>query len=187
MWTLKPVGQFVRRRDPVDLLQSTAELKRIDLEERRRLCYRAAIVTSDVVFSRGVDETRVSTPLSSRNGRVFQSIPRSTMRGRSGNWKKKPKVTTKLRSNSRYCVTGAVDDAETDLIAWSEAAFSAGAFEHVISSRRLRGYYHPGYRFWQFFDPATQRGLQAMFAADSHPPWEFSSPLRGFLHWAYDH
>jgi hypothetical protein len=73
-----------------------------------------------------------------------------------------------------------------ELAVWRESSFAPGVFDRVISGHRLRGYYNHKYRFWQFYDPTTGRGIQSMLDADLYPPWESSSPLRAFLHWAYD-
>ena len=43
--------------------------------------------------------------------------------------------------------------------------------------------YQPDFEQWQFFDPATGFGVQAMQRPDSYPPWEDSFPLVQFLHW----
>ncbi len=69
---------------------------------------------------------------------------------------------------------------------WQEPSFSPVNFDRIITGRQLRGYYHHEHRFWQFYDPASRRGIQAMMAPDRYPPWESSGPLRAFLHWAYD-
>lgn len=70
--------------------------------------------------------------------------------------------------------------------AWRESSFSPVNFDRVITGHQLRGYYHHDHRFWQFYDPCAGRGVQSMLAADRYPAWESSSPLRAFLHWAYE-
>lgn len=82
-------------------------------------------------------------------------------------------------------VTCGTDDDAPGPAVWRESNYSPGGFERVIAGRKLRGYYHREFHFWQFYDPATGRGIQSMLADDVFPPWEPASPLRAFLHWAY--
>jgi len=65
------------------------------------------------------------------------------------------------------------------------AGFTSRDFENVLASHKLRGFYHHDGPSWQIFDPDTATGVITMTDALGIPPWELSSPLRLFLHWAY--
>ncbi len=69
---------------------------------------------------------------------------------------------------------------------WDEhAGFSSRAFSRILSSAGKRGFYHHDAPSWQFYDPETSVGVQVLPTGLGIPPWEMSSPLRLFLHWAY--
>ena len=95
-------------------------------------------------------------------------------------------VDERVQEEIEIFVMSAADDGWPAPAAWRESSFSPVIFDRVITGHQLRGYYHHDHRFWQFFDPSTGRGVQSMLAADRYPAWESSSPLRAFLHWAYE-
>jgi hypothetical protein len=66
-----------------------------------------------------------------------------------------------------------------------EAGFSSREFDRILAEGDQRGFYHHDAPSWQFYDRATAVGVQSLPAQLGIPPWEFGSPLRLFLHWAY--
>lgn len=61
---------------------------------------------------------------------------------------------------------------------------SVRVFDRFLGDAGLRGSYY-GLPCWQIYDPATRQGVQSLGAPLAMPPWETTSPLRLFLHWAY--
>jgi hypothetical protein len=81
-------------------------------------------------------------------------------------------------------------DAESDgwepPARWNEeAGFSSREFDQILTACDQRGFYHHDAPSWQFYDRAAAVGVQTLPAQLGIPPWEFGSPLRLFLHWAY--
>ena len=69
---------------------------------------------------------------------------------------------------------------------WDErTGFSSREFDRILAECDQRGFYHHDAPSWQFYDRATAIGVQTLPAQLAMPPWEFGSPLRLFLHWAY--
>ncbi|WP_428031317.1 serine kinase [Ancylobacter sp.] len=68
---------------------------------------------------------------------------------------------------------------------WRDTAdMSPRHLDRALSEDGLRGSYHD-LPSWQIYDPATRRGVQSLASPLAFPPWESTSPLRLFLHWAY--
>lgn len=81
-------------------------------------------------------------------------------------------------------------DAESDgwdlPAGWDEqAGFSSREFDRILAGCNHRGFYYHDAPSWQFYDRATAIGVQTLPTQFGFPPWESSSPLRPFLHWAY--
>jgi hypothetical protein len=81
-------------------------------------------------------------------------------------------------------------DAEADGWAlpavWADpAGFSSREFEQILAGRDLRGFYYHDGPAWQLYDRTTRIGVQALSTPLGMAPWESTSPLRLFLHWAY--
>ena len=79
-----------------------------------------------------------------------------------------------------------------DVLGWDspalwreEAGFSSRAFERILASGDLRGFYDHDAPSWQFFDRSSATGVQTLPSELGMPPWERGSPLRLFIHWAY--
>jgi len=63
--------------------------------------------------------------------------------------------------------------------------FTSRAFDRNLAEVNLRGFYFHEVPSWQLFDPVSGVGVASLLAPLGIPPWESSSPLRLFLHWAY--
>ncbi|MDB5507212.1 MAG: serine kinase [Devosia sp.] len=68
---------------------------------------------------------------------------------------------------------------------WQRPDFILGPAISGLETAGYNGWYDADRCTWQFFDPTTGRGVQAMADPADLPPWEASFPLRIFLHWAY--
>lgn len=69
---------------------------------------------------------------------------------------------------------------------WNEeAGFSSREFDRILAEHDRRGFYHHDAPSWQFYDRVDAVGVQTLPTKLGIPPWEFGSPLRLFLHWAY--
>jgi len=66
----------------------------------------------------------------------------------------------------------------------ANAGFSSRQFDRVLTESGYRGFYHHDIPSWQFFDSAKDVGVITLLTGLGIPPWETSSPLRLFLHWA---
>jgi hypothetical protein len=66
-----------------------------------------------------------------------------------------------------------------------DADFSSRDFERELAKARLRGFYHHDAPSWQIYDPIARFGVMSLSTPMGIPPWESTSPLRLFLHWAY--
>lgn len=70
--------------------------------------------------------------------------------------------------------------------AWfGKSGLSPRALDQSLAATGLRGYFHHDGPSWQFFDPITNVGVMTLNSPFGLPPWEISSPLRVFIHWAY--
>lgn len=70
--------------------------------------------------------------------------------------------------------------------AWQESTgFSSREFDSTLAAGNLRGFYDHDAPAWQFFDAGASIGVQTLPRQLAIRPWEESSPLRLFLHWAY--
>lgn len=67
----------------------------------------------------------------------------------------------------------------------TDTGFSSREFERALEEAGLRGFYHHHAPSWQFFNPATRRGVHVLPSRMGIPPWEIGSPMRLFMHWAY--
>jgi hypothetical protein len=63
--------------------------------------------------------------------------------------------------------------------------FTSRGFDRNLADVNLRGFYYHDVPSWQLFDPTSGMGLVTLLTPLGIPPWESSSPLRLFLHWAY--
>lgn len=63
--------------------------------------------------------------------------------------------------------------------------FTSRQFDRRLADAGLRGFYYHDLPSWQLFDPILGIGVATLPTPLGIPPWESSSPLRLFLHWAY--
>jgi len=74
----------------------------------------------------------------------------------------------------------------TTPVAWFEkSGLSPRSLDQSLAAIGLRGYYYHDSPSWQFFDPLANVGVMTLSSPLGLPPWEISSPLRLFIHWAY--
>jgi hypothetical protein len=71
-------------------------------------------------------------------------------------------------------------------LAWNVTkTFTSRRFDRTLADAELRGFYYHDEPSWQLFDPVSGTGVATLPTPLGIPPWESSSPLRLFLHWAY--
>lgn len=63
--------------------------------------------------------------------------------------------------------------------------FTSRRFDRNLADVNLRGFYYHDVPSWQLFDSISGTGVATLPTPLGLPPWESSSPLRLFLHWAY--
>jgi hypothetical protein len=68
---------------------------------------------------------------------------------------------------------------------WRGPPFAFRDFERILAADGRRGFHHGETSSWQFYERSTGVGVQTLASDLGLPPWEFGSPLRLFLHWAY--
>ncbi len=67
---------------------------------------------------------------------------------------------------------------------WCARYFQTRDVEAELRATPFRCNYFPDLGFWQLYDRERRLGLQVMARDDGYPPWDLSSPLRNFIHWA---
>lgn len=69
---------------------------------------------------------------------------------------------------------------------WS-GTYDVRALERGLRAAGMEGSVDLARRILQFYALTNSVGIQSLTAPGRHPPWEYSFPLRNFLHWAYQH
>lgn len=68
---------------------------------------------------------------------------------------------------------------------WADAMFGLSVVADGLRPAGFEGLFDFEYKRWQFYDPATRRGVEALAAPGGYPPWTESFPIRNLMHWAY--
>lgn len=84
-----------------------------------------------------------------------------------------------------YAIDAETDGWEAPALWREDAGFASRDFDRILGAGNLRGFYHHDAPSWQFYDRATSTGVLTLPGPMGIPPWEFGSPFRLFLHWAY--